>query len=44
MNDAMLLDATGWPPEILDNTPEDRIQNLLTFKAVKNVVNNGGEI
>lgn len=42
--DAYLLDATNWPPDVLDACDRDRLELFLLFKQVKEVAIYGGEL
>lgn len=42
MIDAHFLSETGWPPDVLDRMPIDRIQRFLLYKAVRHVAEHGG--
>lgn len=44
MEDAMLLAETGWPPDVLDEQDEERINRFLLYKQVKSTVTSGGEL
>jgi hypothetical protein len=44
MEDAILLVETGWTPEQLDNASEKLINNFLLYKAIKQVLQNGGSL
>ena len=42
--DAHLLHVTGWPPDVLDATPTDRLEKFLLYQAVRRVAEEGGEL
>ena len=47
MEDAILLVELGWHPsslQELNETPEAQLGNMMIYKAVKNVMQNGGEL
>jgi hypothetical protein len=39
----MLLAETGWPPDVLDNQPVQRIEMFLLYKQIRDVVIFGGD-
>ena len=43
MEEPMLLVETGWSPEALGEMPQAVIENVLIYKNVKYVAENGGE-
>jgi hypothetical protein len=44
MEDAILLVETGWTQDVLDNAPESLLNNMMLYRAIKNVIQNGGEL
>ena len=44
MDEAILLVETGWTQEQLDNAPESLLNNMMVYKGIKNVMQNGGEM
>jgi len=44
MTEAMLLSETGWPPDVLDEQSDELIQHFLLYRAIKEVIENGGEL
>ena len=40
--DAHILSETGWPPDVLDALPEDRLQAFLFYRQIKAVAESGG--
>jgi hypothetical protein len=44
MLEAILLVETGWTPTELENSSETLIQNVLAYKAIKEVSQHGGNI
>jgi hypothetical protein len=43
MEEPILLVETGWSPEVLGEMPQDLVENVIIYKNVKNVAENGGE-
>ena len=43
MQDAFLLNETGWSPEELDRCPIERLEKFLLYKQVHHVIEFGGE-
>jgi len=43
LEEAMLVTEISFPPEIIDGMSIDLIEEILIYKGVKGVVQNGGE-
>lgn len=44
MEEAILITETGLPPDELDKLSESTINNILIYRAIKNVSQNGGSL
>lgn len=42
--DAHYLIETGWPPDVLDQVPVERLEMYVLYKRVRDVVVNGGSL
>jgi len=42
LEDAMIIEETGFPPQVTDEWPQSLIERLIVYKGVKNVVQYGG--
>lgn len=44
MEEAIIVTETGFTPDILDDLPDNLINNILLYKAIKQVNQNGGSL
>ena len=43
IKEAMIIDETGLPPQVLDEMPDSLVHKLLIYRQIKNVAINGGD-